>query len=572
MLLGQNLLSPFNASNYKSPTPNRKQTLPLASGVSAPGELVLSYLSNNRDKVTIKKIHWALRRFPELKYHISALATFTSFTNQYPWVGKDVFGPGGISVTVDPKLNQDQALVDIVNQAFKVVQESGIKGDYLEKFTDIVKEASTPDSIAQNTESDIFLIKELIHKLFAHNDIYVKLYRAAKSIIIYSACVIDFSEDYSNIYIYGIDELEVETEDNRAGLGPSMNIPLSKDHRWYVKKTKKSLSDRAKIITDEDEVEDSPMGRIVHYLQILDALETSLSVERLVKSNSFIVWRVGADGLPGELVTPWLNVYKERVMTRLKAGTDNNDIVQASLSKSLTASHIFVPNYKDSPTEVDSHNIEYRPLLEDIEYWWSKVFMGLGIPPYYSTINKQANNINSDITSFHESLMGSRVRMYQALLEKILVFWSRQFIAGILGTEYNDKYNISVLLPTYVSGGEESRSEYMRRVNQFASAYSTLSVSGLPISPQFGVRLMFPNADPHEVIDWHTRQLMNPDSINPYNPESNSGGSTNNTEDQSYIDNMLNTIETGVLEPGQETTNTNIPELSLNGTPGDKEL
>jgi len=582
-MLGQNLLSNFADLSSMVPQKMRNPAKPsfADSGMS---ELVQNFLSGSTTaRADIKNIQWALHRFPELKYHISAIATFTSFTNQYPWVGKDVFGPGGISVTATPKLNQDEALIDIVNQAFKAVQESGLKGEYLEKFTDVVKEAAEPANMTSTIQSDVLVIKELSHKLLSYNNIYLQLYKAAKSLIIYSACVADFSEDFSVITFYSIDELEEVKEDSDVPDSVRTVTPPDKVQKWRLKKDKtKILSERAKVVTDDD-VDNSPVARIVHYLRIIDILETSLSVERLAKSNSFIVWKVGVDGLPGELVTPWLDVYKERVMTRLKAGTDNNNIVQATMSKSLTASHIFVPSYSDSPTTVEKMNLEYRPLLDDLEYWWAKVFMALGIPPYYSMIGSQNNNISGDVTAFHEGLLGSRVRMYQALLEKVLIYWIRNFLTGVLTDSVISKYKIMVLLPTYVSGGEEARSEYMRRVNQFASAFSTLSVSGLPISPEFAVRLMFPNSDPHEVVDWNTRKIMNPDTISPYDeivddtmvPPEQGGG------DQ-YIDDMLNIMESGVVtgEAGQmNPAETDLPveeimpeNLSVTNTTGNREV
>ena len=572
-MLGNNLLGSFTDLSTMVPQKMRNPAKPSFAD-SGFGNLVTQYLDVGSSPADIKNIDWALKRFPELKYHISALATFTSFTNQYPWVGKDVYGPGGISVTATPKLNQDEALIEIVNQAFKVVNESNLRGEYLDKFTDFVSEAADPSTLTANTESDILVIKEISHKLLSYNNIYLQLYKAAKSLVIYSACVADFSEDYSKIYLYSIDELKFINKDNESVPVPVQVLETSSDNKWVVKKTGEKLSERAKLITDEDSLGDSPVGRIVHYLKIIDVLETSMSVERLAKSNSFIVWKVGVDGLPGELVTPWLDVYKERVMTRLKAGTENNNIVQASLSKSLTASHIFVPNYADSPTDVQSLNLEYRPLLADLEYWWAKVFMALGIPPYYSVVTGENNNISGDITAFHEGLLGSRIRMYQSMLEKILIFWIRKFLGQVLGDDISEKYRIMALLPTYVSGGEEARSEYMRRVNQFASAFSTLSVSGLPIDPQFAVKLMFPNSDPHEVVDWHTRKMMNPDSVSPY--DLNVKDDVPEAEAGKYVDDMLNTMASGVLSeapgPNMDNTDNLNTGLSVTNVTGNKEL
>ena len=528
-------------------------------------DLVSKELAGPTVRSTILQIKWGLRRFPELKYHIGALATFTSFTNQYPWVNKNVYGPGGISVTAKPRLNQDEALIQIVNDAFKAVKEAGLTGEPLDRMTDIVSTNTEPEALDRQVQADTIVIKELDHKLLSHNDIYPQLYHAAASIVTYSACVVDYSEDYSVIQFYSIDEVEQLGKEQEA-LPPSAGGLVDAEAKWQVVKTGKLLSKRAQVVTDDDVIENSPIGRIIHYLKIIDLLETALSVERIAKSNSFVVWKVGVDSLPGELVTPWLDVYKEKVMTRLKAGTEGSNMVQASMSKSLTASHIFVPNYKDSPTEVETINLEYRPLLNDLEYWWGKVYMAMGIPPYYASTSTQIN-ISKDISGFHEGLLGSRVRMYQALLEKVLGFWVKKFIEVTMGVDTANKYTIQLFLPTFVSGGEEGRSEYMRRVNQFASAYSTLSVSGMPISPDFAVKLMFPNADPQEVVDWQTRKLMNPDSSSPYELTPDASP----TEEEQYVDGVLDAMSRGVnIEPEDPTQ---IPDgLSMTNTDGMEEM
>jgi len=566
-MLGNNVLSSFTDLSYMV-SPQLRGINPGKPSLGSTGvtDLVTDELGGPAVRSTIPQIKWALHRFPELKYHIGALATFTSFTNQYPWVNKNVYGPGGITVTAKPRLNQDQALIQIVTEAFQAVKEAGLTGEPLDQMTNMVTDSAEPDAINKQIQGDTMVIKELAHKLLSYNDIYTQLYHAAVSVVTYSACIVDYAEDYSTIHFYSLDEVERSSKDQEILPTPA-RVVVQADTKWKVTKTGEYLSDRAQVITDDDAIENSPIGRIVHYLKIIDLLETSLSVERIAKSNSFIVWKVGVDGLPGELVTPWLDVYKEKVMTRLKAGTDNSNVVQASMSKSLTASHIFVPNYKESPTEVENLSLEYRPLLTDLEYWWAKVFMAMGIPPYYASISQNTMNISKDISAFHEGLLGSRVRMYQALLEKVLVYWVRKFIAGIMTPEVTDKYTVQLFLPTYVSGGEEGRSEYMRRVNQFASAYSTLSVSGMPISPEFAVKLMFPNSDPQEVVDWQTRKLMNPDSSNPYEltPEPSP------QEEEQYVDGVLDSMARGVdLEPEPVIAP---PEgLSITNTDGSEEI
>lgn len=486
---------------------------------------------------TINSIKTCLRRFPELKYHIGALATFVAYTNQFPWVNKDICGPGGVIVKIEPRLNHDDELIGLVDRALSIIKEAA--ADPQMALDQAENLGAMPPPVAgidvnSTARVDAAVVRNLAKRLFEFNDLYRQLYKGAQSLIQFSHCVVDYSEDYTKATFYSLDELVKKKDDK------------SEKAVWMSKKTNEPLSTRFRMVTDGDEIQDSPMGRVVHYLKVLDTLETAMSVERLSKSNSFVVWKVGVDGLPGEVVPGWLDTYKDRVMNRFQAGTNNGNVIHASLSKSLTASHVFIPDYKDSPTTVDSIRMDYRPLLGDLVYWWSKVFMALGIPPYYAISPQEGGNSlqpSGDVTAFHETLLGSRVRMYQGILEKELRYWLHQFLTKNVDQLNMDRYELSVALPTYVSGGEEARSEYMRRINQFASAYSTLSVSGMPIDPKFAVQLMFPNSDPMEVVDWEVRKIMNPDTSDPYADEQGPG------DDETYVNDVLDMMSRGVSAP-----------------------
>lgn len=502
------------------------------NGASAgnPGfvEMIGDQLSGSSG-VSVGSIKTCLRRFPELKYHIAALATFVAYTNQFPWVNKDVAGPGGIAVKISQRLNDDEELIDLVEKALAVVRE-GVDP------TELAAGPKPGINRNSNLRRDAELIRNLSKRLLDINDIYAQLYKAAQGLIQFSHCVVDYNESYSRITFYGLDELEKHVDQK------------TQKEVWIVKSTKKPLSDRFRMVTDGEELRDSPMGRVTHYLRVLETLETAMPVERLSKTNSFVVWKVGIDGLPGDAVPRWLDTYRDRVMNRFQAGVQNNNIVQASLSKSLTSSHIFIPNYKDSPTDVTSLNVDYRPLLTDLMYWWSKVFMSLGIPPYYALSGENGGSLqpSGDVASFHETLLGSRIRMYQGILEKELRYWLHQFITMNLAEFDIQRYDLSVSLPRYVAGGEESRSEYMRRINQFASAYSTLSVSGMPLNPKFAVQLMFPNADPEEVVDWEARKIMNPETTDPYD---DGLYETDDATDEADIKNTMDLMSKGVTRP-----------------------
>ena len=481
---------------------------------------------------SIESIQKILRRFPELQYHLGALATFVSHTTQYPWVSKRVCGPGGISVTVEPRLNHSDKLTAVVSQTLERVLEANSSVVDAPVMSDMVELIGEPPADNDRyIRDDTLVCKELVAVLLENNAIYTQLRRAALSLIKYNAVVLDFTDDWSTMKVYPLDEIKKVT-----ATGHDVRDEAT---TWVEKKTDQPLSERAYVVMEGNGPADSAMGLAVHYLEVIDALEASMSIERIVKSNSFVVWKVGVDGLPGEVVNPWLNVYRDRVMSRLRAGTDSSNMSDAAMSRSLTASHIFVPNFKESPTEVSTVNTNYRPLLTDLEYWWGKAFMTLGIPPYYaSVLSMSGNNISGDITAFHEAVLGSRVRVYQDLLEGVLNRWCNKFVRSNIPMLY-ERYKITLGLPTYVSGGEEGRSEYMRRVNQFASAYSTLSVSGVPLDPRFSVSLMFPNADPDEVIDWTTRKVMNPEASGRFSPD---------LSPPDDIDALLDLMDRGVVQ------------------------
>jgi hypothetical protein len=183
--------------------------------------------------------------------------------------------------------------------------------------------------------------------------------------------------------------------------------------------------------------------------------------------------------------------------------------------------------------------LEFKPLMEDINYWWQKTYMAMGIPPYYNDVSKLQGS-SGGITDFHENVFGANVRFYQSICEIGLKEWIVNFLTTNINSNLTSKYNLALHLPIFVSAGEESRGEYMRRINQFASAFSTLSVAGMPIKPSFAVKLLFPNTDESEVIDWKVRAL----SMG--NANEQTGGQNTNAED-AYDPKVVDSLISGMV-------------------------
>ncbi len=531
-------------------------------GASPIGGLVgdlMSTLNKGGNDTKLRDINWALRRFPELSYHISAIATFVSFANILPWVKRELFGPAGINVSLAPKLTPDQATAMIVGQAVEKLKEAGVSNT-LPTLHKVLEAAASKSASFDKEEA--LAIRALLGELVEYNSLHFMMYNMAISLLCYSVVVLDYSEDYSVISAYSPNDLKFEDEKGGARASQSGNIGSAQQmevSKLRVQATGEPLSSRAHaIVVGSGDIEESIVGKVVHYLRIVDVLETAMTVERMTKSVSFLVWLVGVDGLPGEQVTDYISAYRGIVMSRLKAGINDKNLVSAEISKSLTQTHLFVPNFKESPSDVKALSLNYRPLLDDINYWWKKIFMAMGIPPYYSiSSDKSSATVSNDVSSFHESVFGSRVRMHQTVLENTLLNWFRLFLGNLITYDTLNKYRMSVSLPRFVSGGEEGRTEYMKRINQFASAYSTLGVAGMPLKPEFAVGLMFPNSDPNDVIDFRVRNA---------NLEATMGiapadGSTPQDMTPEDVNSMMDTMIQGEMKNEPATVGAPTPQL-----------
>lgn len=533
-------------------------------GFSSFGENIGTMLSNAAQKdVKVKDINWAVSRFPELSYHLGAISDFVAYAGTTPWANRDALGPAGISMIFSRRDQSGLAAGNVLTNALVKLKESGGDlGTFTAFLKDKISESGGEDSQIDQAENQF--LRTVCKELVDSNGTLMKVYKMAFSLLMYSMAVQEFSEDYSTMDIYSPDEIETEKKGDEEIKNWRMTARRmnedSKSSTYKIRKTGQPLSERARaLVVNDGDLNKSVVGKVVHYLKILDLIETAMSVERVTKSLSFLVWKVGVDGMPGEQVTDYLGAYRGIVMNRLKAGMKEGDVVSSEITKSLSATHIFVPNYKESPTSVDSIKLEFKPLMEDINYWWQKTFMAMGIPPYYNDVGK-LQGAAGGVTDFHENVFGANVRFYQSICEIGLKEWVMKFLNANIRKDLIDKYNLGIHLPIFVSAGEESRGEYMRRVNQFASAFSTLSVAGMPIKPSFAVKLLFPNTDVSEVIDWKVRELSMGHSTEQGNPNG-----PQDAYDPAVVDSLIGNMVSGQNQMTEVEEQMPINELLTQG-------
>jgi len=528
-----------------------------AVGFGSFGETIGTMLSNAAQKdVKVKDINWAVSRFPELSYHLGAISDFVAYAGTTPWANRDALGPAGISILFTRKDQSGLAAGSVLTSALTKLKENG--GD-LGTFTAFLKNRiseSGGDEPPIN-QAEVQFLRAVCKELIDGNGTLMKVYKMAFSLLMYSMAVQEFSADYSVMDIYSPDEIELDKKDEEIKDWRRTARQMNEENKsptYKIRKTGVPLSERARaLVVNDGDLNKSVVGKVIHYLKILDLIETAMSVERVTKSLSFLVWKVGVDGMPGEQVTDYLGAYRGIVMNRLKAGMKDNNVVSSEITKALSATHVFVPNYKESPTTVDHIQLDFKPLMEDINYWWQKTFMAMGIPPYYNDVGK-LQGASGGVTDFHENVFGANVRFYQSICEIGLKEWVFKFLTHNVRPDLVEAYGLAIHLPIFVSAGEEARGEYMRRVNQFASAFSTLSVAGMPIKPSFAVKLLFPNTDASEVIDWKVRELSMGQSS-----EQGNQNAQKDAYDPAVVDSLI-----GNMVSGQNQSNEVEEEIPVN--------
>jgi hypothetical protein len=92
-------------------------------------------------------------------------------------------------------------------------------------------------------------------------------------------------------------------------------------------------------------------------------------IERLSKSKTTFVWKIDLAKVEEDEVAQTLMLYRNLIKSKNALNYDENgDSVSFDIVKNLVDNNVIVPTENDN-LKIETLKSEYKPLLDDIDYW-----------------------------------------------------------------------------------------------------------------------------------------------------------------------------------------------------------
>lgn len=249
----------------------------------------------------------------------------------------------------------------------------------------------------------------------------------------------------------------------------------------------------------------SKIDKVVNYLKIIELLELSLLIERISKSKVNHIWKVDLSKIDEEDVTPTMLLYRNLIKSKMSVTYDeDNNFVGMDMIKNLIDNNIVVPMEGDN-LKIDTLKGEYKPLLVDIDYYWEKVYLSLGIPLHYRKSTDSKTYMSNNLLSMHDNVYAMKIRHYQLIIDKMLTFWVEKYLT----LKYSDltlKY-ISVNVPEFVPVSERKETD-LDKSTKFVTVFSQMEqILGVSVKKEFIISKLFPNDTITDIISTDEEEI-----------------------------------------------------------------
>jgi hypothetical protein len=284
-----------------------------------------------------------------------------------------------------------------------------------------------------------------IGNLFKKNNIKLSLYEFIKSLIKYGFSVFYINDDqnYNDVSFYSLDELEFTINKDAIHHNALLNelsnttgsiFEVSENNNEIKKFNISNVNVRLKedeteleienvyFISDKGAVGKSKVMKIVHYLKTIELLELSLLIERLSKTKTSHVWKLDLAKVEEEDLSSTLLLYRNLLKSKVALNYDEeSDNMQFDFVKNLVDNNILVPTEGDN-LKIETLKSEFKPLLDDINYYWDKIYLSMGLPSYYRNSDSKTYT-NSNMLIMHDNVYSMKIRHYQLIINNLLTFW-----------------------------------------------------------------------------------------------------------------------------------------------------
>lgn len=510
----------------------------------------------------VKRVDMYLTRFPEIEYLIDMIASsiiYTSSSNtkkiQVAINGehksiptqKPTAIPETDTALEEPKdVEYDPSAGDVQDLDTLNYTEAtdGLSAPNIDQYNDPTNTATIENT---EDEKDITELKDTdeneniekvdsyykdmsiqIGNLFKKNNIKLSLYNLVFSILKYGFGVFyyDNSVKFDSVSFYGLDEIkfvEDKKEYSNSYITASLdgnsneyedieNIFESADTDDHIKILKSST---IKIYRLEDGIQlknsnlyfvaekgifgKSLVDKVINYLKIIELLELSLLVERLSKAKTTHVWKLDLAKIEEEDVASTLLLYRNLINSKSSMNFDEeSDQMSFDIVKNLVDSNLLVPTESDN-LKIETLKSEYKPLLDDIDYWWDKVYHTMGIPLHYRKVSGAKTYVNSNMLSLHDNVYSMKIRHWQVILNNLLTFWIDKWVS-VNYKELTIKF-LNVNIPEFIPISERRETD-LDKSAKFVTMFTQLEqMLGINIKDEFIINKLFPNDIMSDIID-----------------------------------------------------------------------
>lgn len=465
----------------------------------------------------IKRVELYLTRFPEIEYLIDMLASSIIYTSSS--------NTRKIQVT----LNGEHKTVD---KQIKTITPDSTSAD----------STSSHETEAPNVDIEQVVFNENVEKvdsyykdmsieignLFKKNNIKLSLYNLMFSILKFGCGIFYFDDTvkYDNVSFYGLDEVKFTTNDKDDSSGYSSyqvqqsvfdesgnSAFKSVEDDDHIKTLKSSsitvtrLEDDVKLkranmffIAEKGIFGKSVVDKVINYLKIIELLELSLLIERLSKSKTTHVWKLDLSKVEEEDVASTLMLYRNLIKSKSSMNFDEDtEQMSFDIVKNLVDSNLIVPT-EDDNLKIETLKAEYKPLLDDIDYWWDKVYHTMGIPLHYrKSGGAKGAYQNTNMLSLHDNVYSMKIRHWQVILNNILTFWVEKWLT----VNYKDltiKF-LNVNVPEFVPISERKETD-LDKASKYVTMFTQLEqMLGMNIKDEFILNKLFPNDIISDIIE-----------------------------------------------------------------------
>lgn len=415
--------------------------------------------------ISFTEIDWISSRYPDIEFIYSLIANSVIFTG-----------------------NRNTSLINVKFKISKL------------KKTSIFKTENTEvDTKKNEIEKDI---KNKIIDIFNKNNFNILLYHITYSIVKYGVAFIYATNDFKYLEV-------IEPKYISVYIDNKIKSDNELDKLDFVdKRTGHSLDKNRLFIVSTKGLFGEPLFKKAFiYFKIINILENANFIERLIKSKTLFVWKVDISQISDvNEISIYLSRIRQAINDKISIQLDENvdpnnqsslfSNVSLNISSSLTNSHIIVPTFSKDGISIETLKNDYKPIYEDIDRLWEKVYMVAQLPKYFLA-SYDAKATPREFIVLQDEMFASKVRFYQSILNQFLNNW----IGKLLQTFGYSFETIDIRIQEYQPISERKETDLEKATKSISIFTQLENMIGIPIKIDFILKKLFPSDNIEDIVD-----------------------------------------------------------------------